>query len=69
MQSTLYIRAQYFCLSFVYCVTFVCFVFIQQFTLKTVCACPGACDESGPVGPCTSGGGGGIGGGTIFLIM
>ncbi|KAH3870242.1 hypothetical protein DPMN_033424 [Dreissena polymorpha] len=36
-------------------------------TLKTVCACPGACNEAGPLNPCTGGGGGGggISGGKI----
>ncbi|XP_052260008.1 uncharacterized protein LOC127864390 isoform X2 [Dreissena polymorpha] len=40
-------------------------------TLKTVCACPGACNEAGPLNPCTGGGGGGggISGGVVFLII
>lgn len=47
--------------------------YLQELTLKTVCACPGACDENGPVSPCKSSSksssGSGIGGGTVFLIM
>ncbi|XP_052238476.1 uncharacterized protein LOC127849766 [Dreissena polymorpha] len=41
-------------------------------TLNTVCACPGACNEAGPLNSCTGGGGGGggrISGGVVFLII